>query len=217
MKEESRKYEADLTWFKIWKNMTKPRKDFSTLISDMGLPAYGVYSILKGNSDYFTGDSFPTYDQLAKMTGIGRSAVAGALKKLTKLGYLKSRPKGNTKHRGQIYTIQESIKFEDLCGGPPAIASWDHIQQFAKQIVTDLQEFRKNGDPNATIVVNIQVGVGNNNHFDQSHDASVNFNHLPDSPIKEIAARAVKNKSQELPEKLKQMEETEKKAARKLE
>jgi DNA-binding transcriptional MocR family regulator len=224
VKKEAGKYEADLTWFKIWKSMVAKKKDGTTEAGMMGANAYLVYCILKGNSEYHTGESFPTLDAIAKMAGMTKPTANKALKKLEELGHVKSKPKGKGKNAGKVYSLQETMTFQSVRGGPPAVAQWDYVPQLVAHVSRELEQFKKDGDPDRpiNINVNIQVGIGNDNRFHHvaGDNSEINVNSLPDSQCKEVLARVMQSRTEEeiktQKEKIAQLEKTISRAAGKM-
>src|SRR5437764_6649253 len=57
-------------------------------MADIGVYAYAVYSAIKMHLNQASGDCFPSYATVARMTGMNRSTVIACVKKLTALKLL---------------------------------------------------------------------------------------------------------------------------------
>lgn len=74
-------------------------------IEKMGVAAYSVYSVIKRHANYQTEQSFPSYTRISERTGLSRTRISGALKRLVEGGYITiEKSKAPTGERN-LYTI----------------------------------------------------------------------------------------------------------------
>ena len=81
-------------------------------MADIGVYCYAVFSAIKMHVNQATGDCFPSYATIARMTGIHRSTVIECVKKLTALKLLSPhwRYKENGSHASNQYNFQTPEK-----------------------------------------------------------------------------------------------------------
>ena len=111
-------------------------------IAEIGVYCYAVYSAIKMHVNQTTGDCFPSYATIARITGIHRSTVIECVKKLRALKHISPqwRFKEDGSHTSNQYNFQAaessapSKKIEDVvkteqCGlpeRPPIVGTDDH-------------------------------------------------------------------------------------------
>jgi len=83
-------------------------------MSEMGVYCYAVYSAIKMHVNQATGDCFPSYATIARITGIHRSTVIECVKKLRVLKLISPlwRFKEDGSHTSNQYNFQSSGKAE---------------------------------------------------------------------------------------------------------
>jgi hypothetical protein len=111
-------------------------------MADIGVYAYAVYSAIKMHLNQTTGACFPSYANIARMTGIHRSTVIDCVKTLTQRKLVSPlwRYKEDGSHASNQYNFQapetpvpakkaETIVQKEQCGRPeppPLVAPDDH-------------------------------------------------------------------------------------------
>jgi len=111
-------------------------------MAEMGIYCYAVYSAIKMHVNQVTGNCFPSYATIARITGIHRSTVIECVKKLRALNLISPlwRFKEDGSHASNQYNFQEAVnaapakKREEVVkteqGGrperPPLVGGDDH-------------------------------------------------------------------------------------------
>jgi hypothetical protein len=111
-------------------------------IAEIGVYCYAVYSAIKMHVNQATGDCFPSYATIARITGIHRSTVIECVKKLRALKHISPqwRFKEDGSHASNQYDFHQagssvpSQKNEEVVktvqggrsGRPPVVAEDDH-------------------------------------------------------------------------------------------
>ena len=167
IKPQTELFEAQTTWFHIFKNMID-----SGDVAKMGPHACTVYLVIKAHTNYSTGLSFPAIETISEKSGISVAQVKRELVKLEALGYITKEKLG----RKNSYTLREKIEIKDEQGRPSAVATWDYLPSSVAAAVADLKNVLVTGD--AAQIVHIErltvnvanaggivLNMGNNNNI----------------------------------------------------
>lgn len=155
-------FEADSTWFHLFKSMID-----SGDVAKMGPTAFMLYAIIKSHTNFHTGTAFPSIETLCRKSGLSKSPVLRALQTLEESGYLTRHKQG----RSNVYTLREKVTMTDASGRPAAVATWDYLPATVKAARAELSRFLLTGDDTAPQIVsierlvieNINIQVGNHN------------------------------------------------------
>jgi hypothetical protein len=82
-------------------------------MAEIGVYCYAVYSAIKMHVNQATGDCFPSYATIARMTGIHRSTVIECVKKLRALKYIS--PQWRFKEDGSHTSNQYNFQSPESC------------------------------------------------------------------------------------------------------
>ncbi|MDD3816318.1 MAG: helix-turn-helix domain-containing protein [Desulfocapsaceae bacterium] len=153
-------FKAETTWFHIFRAMI-----VNGDIAKIGAYALTVYIVIKGYTDFNTGQAFPSLEFICKKSGISDKQVRRSLEILEEHGYISKQKIG----RNNIYTLREKIEMSDTTGRPVAIATWDYIPNCINAARAELKNFLMTGKSCGQIVhidtinMNIQINQGGEN------------------------------------------------------
>ncbi len=160
MSEKEEIYKAETTWFHMFKAMIGNGD-----IAKMGPCSLSVYIVIKGHTDFNTGQAFPSLEHISEKSGISRRQVIRSLEILEKYGYITKQKIG----RNNIYILREKIEMIDNAGRPVGIATWDYIPNSINAARAELKNFLLTGRSSDQIVhintvnFNIQINQGGEN------------------------------------------------------
>jgi hypothetical protein len=161
MIEKDHLYKAETAWFHLFKAMIHGGD-----IARMGSHAFTVYVVIKGYTDFNTGQAFPSLEHICEKSGISRRQVIRSLEILEEYKYITKQKVG----RNNIYVLREKIEMTDTAGRPVAVATWDYIPNCINAARAELKNFLMTGDKSSrqivhinTINMNIQINQGGEN------------------------------------------------------
>jgi DNA-binding transcriptional MocR family regulator len=167
-------FEAQTTWFHVFKNMIDNGD-----VASMGPHACTVYLVIKAHTNYSTGLSFPAIETISEKSGISVAQVKRELIKLESLGYITKEKKG----RSNSYTLREKIEIKDEQGRPSAVATWDYLPSSVSAAVADLKNVLVSGDTAKIVhIERLTVNVANAGGI----VLNVNDSNIPESVRKQI-------------------------------
>lgn len=155
------KFQAETTWFHLFKAMI-----YGGDIARMGSHAFTVYVVIKGYTDFNTGQAFPSIPFICEKSGISDKQVRRSLELLEEYKYITKQKVG----RNNVYMLREKIEMTDAAGRPVAVATWDYIPNCINAARAELKNFLMTGDKSSgqivhidTINMNIQINQGGEN------------------------------------------------------
>ncbi len=90
--------------------MTEQRDLFASgVVAEIGVNAYAVWHAIKHHADFETGQAFPGMSRLSELTGLAKSGVHTAVKRLESAHMLRIVRKSAGKNRGQTYIARERL------------------------------------------------------------------------------------------------------------
>lgn len=135
-------------------------------IARMGSHAFTVYVVIKGYTDFNTGQAFPSIPFICEKSGISDKQVRRSLELLEEYKYITKQKVG----RNNVYMLREKIEMTDAAGRPVAVATWDYIPNCINAARAELKNFLMTGDKTSgqivhidTINMNIQINQGGEN------------------------------------------------------
>ena len=149
------------TWFHILRSFSHDKE-----IAKIGVMALAVYIVIKGHTDFSTGNAFPSVQEIAEQIGVKKDAVLDALKRLVEHGLLVVRKNGRSNH----YSVVERVSIETNDGAPWATAERVYAGKEFGGFVDELQRLAKSGNlpTDRAITINLTVNVQNNMMGDNS-------------------------------------------------
>lgn len=74
-------------------------------VAAMGPYAFTTYFMIKRHINSISGEGFPSYDRLMKLTGMSRARIAKSIQELEELGYIRVEKRKTTKGEKNIYHL----------------------------------------------------------------------------------------------------------------
>jgi hypothetical protein len=165
MKEQ--KFQAETTWFHLFKAMIHNGD-----IARIGTHAFTVYVVIKGYTDFNTGQAFPSIHFICEKSGISDKQVRRSLEILEEYKYITKQKIG----RNNVYVLREKIEMTDHTGRPVAVATWDYIPNCINAARAELKNFLMSGNISIgqivhidTVNMNIQINQGGANIQNNIH------------------------------------------------
>jgi DNA-binding transcriptional ArsR family regulator len=140
-------FKATATWFHVFVAMFD-----SGDVAKMGPHTFTVYAAIKAHTNFTTGRAFPEIATLMEKTGISRSEVLRALKRLEAAGYILKERRG----RRNVYTLREKVEIQDEEGRPAAVATWDYLPSTVREAQAELRKLVMTGDFDGARIINIE-------------------------------------------------------------
>lgn len=169
-------------WFHIVRSMIVRGQ-----LAEMGATAWAVYCVIKAHTALNDGRAFPSQDRIAKLVGVSVDTVGRATDKLTQLGVITKRKKGNRNE----YLIKESVPMTLQDGSVVARGEVDYVPMQFERFVNEVKAFAKSGAVHSDSPVEIKINI---NIITQGDNSTVNINNvemLSDDPIKTKAWQQV--------------------------
>ncbi len=173
MNRQTESFQAETTWFHIFKSMIE-----SGDVASMGPHAVTVYLVIKSYANYSTGFSFPNLKLISEKSGISLAQVKRCLNTLAEHGYVIKEKKG----RHNVYSLREKVNISDSSGRPTAVATWDYLPSTVKAAQAELRNFLLSGEDDnklqyihvERLTLNVQVG---------DHNQQINLGNVKDKAV----------------------------------
>jgi len=142
------------TWFHVLRSFSHDKE-----IAKIGTMALAVYIVIKGHTDFQTGNAFPSIPAIAEQIGVTDDTIRLALKKLVKQGWLTVAKKG----RNNQYGIVEKVHIDSVDGQRWATAQRKYVGTQFQPFVDELQRLVRTGNlpTDKNITINLTVNVQN--------------------------------------------------------
>lgn len=148
MSEQQELFEADTSWFHVFKEMVKTKE-----LAGLNDATVKVYLVIKSFTNWNDGRAFPSIETIVDYSGKSRETVFRCLKELEEKGHIVKQKIG----RRNSYTLREKVIVSDTeTGLPAAIATWDYAPTTAKKAILELKNMLITGDFNGAKIVSIQ-------------------------------------------------------------
>ena len=118
-----------------------------------------MYIVIKGHTDFQTGNAFPSIPAIAEQIGVTDDTIRLALKKLVKHGWLTVDKKGRNNH----YDIVEKVHIDSADGQRWATAQRKYVGTQFQSFVDELQRLVRTGNlpTDKNITINLTLNVQN--------------------------------------------------------
>lgn len=148
MSEQQDLFEADVSWFHVFKEMIKSKE-----VANMQASSVVVYLVIKAFTSWQDGRAFPSIETLGEYSGLSKSQVLRALDELTEKGHVLKSKLG----KKNVYRLREKLVVTDSeTGVPAAVATWDYAPLTASKAVLELKNMLVTGDFNGAKIVSIE-------------------------------------------------------------
>lgn len=142
------------TWFHVMRSFSHNRE-----IAKIGTMALAVYIVIKGHTEFQTGNAFPSISRIADQIGVSDDTVRLAQKVLVEHGWLKVSKSG----RNNTYSVVEKVSLKSKDGTSLGTANRKYISAEFKDFIDQLERLAKTGNlpTDRNIVVNLTINVNN--------------------------------------------------------
>lgn len=186
------KFQAEITWFHLFKAMI-----YDGDIAKMGPHAFTVYVVIKGYTDFNTGQAFPSIQFICEKSGISDKQVRRSLELLEEYGYITKHKTG----RNNVYMLREKIEMTDDAGRPAAVATWDYIPSCVNAARAELKNFLMTGDKSSGQIIhidtmNIQINQGGKN---VQNNIQADLERISDEKTKEFLRQRIEESQGDQP------------------
>jgi len=159
MSEQAELFQAETTWFHVFRSMVE-----SGDVAKMGPHAVTVYLVIKAHTNFSTGRAFPAIETICEKSGISPSQVKRELKTLEQYKYITKERRG----RNNVYALREKIELTDAAGRPQAVATWDYLPSSVGAAVAELKNVLVTGEVAGAKIIhierlNVQINNGGQN------------------------------------------------------
>lgn len=148
MNDQQELFEADVSWFHVFKEMIKSKE-----IANMQASSVVVYLVIKAFTSWQDGRAFPSLETIAEYSGITDRQVKRCLDELIEKGHITKSKLG----KKNVYRLREKLVVTDTeTGVPAAVATWDYAPLTASKAVLELKNMLVTGDFNGAKIISIE-------------------------------------------------------------
>ncbi len=142
-------FAPDFGWFHFFRTIIK-----NDTWAKMSLASKALYPVVKSYVASENGAAFPSYDTLAKKSGLSLQSVSKALNELAELGMITA-----TKAVGKksIYSMKETFDVHHPISGRAGTVSFDYVPQLVQKAVEEMKALITTGAQGKIIQINFNV------------------------------------------------------------